>query len=63
MISSHKLNSKNLGEATTQFRYCRMALDGFIHQRKLPEPFTERERSMLDSLEDHLKSTAPAVKR
>ena len=61
MISARKIKPNKIGEATTQFRYCRMALEGFVHQRKMIDPFTEKERKLLDSLEGHLKTTAPAV--
>ena len=62
MIQSHKINIKRLGDDTTQFRYCRMALDGFVHSHKLADPFKEKERQTLDRLEDHLKVTAPAIR-
>lgn len=54
---------RNIAEATAQFRYCRMALDGFVHQRKIPDPFNDKEKKLLDSLEDHLKVTNPVVKK
>lgn len=62
-IKQNKIKARALGGATTQFRYCRMALDGFVHQKKLADPFTPAERQTLDNLEEHLKTTAPIVKR
>jgi hypothetical protein len=63
MIDQHRIRAGKLGDATTQFRYCRMALDGFIHHKKLSDPFSPKDRQTLDSLEDHLKTTAPRVGR
>lgn len=62
-IKQKTMSSTNLANATTQFRYCRMAVDGFIHQRKITDPFSAQERQVLDSLEDHLKNTSPMVPR
>lgn len=33
-----------------QFRYCRMALEGFLHQKKIPDPFTPAERKLIESV-------------
>lgn len=63
MIAGHRLSEKSLGQATSQFRYCRMALDGFLHQKKIPDPFNEQEKKTLDSLEGHLKGTAPTTSK
>lgn len=54
---------RNIAEATAQFRYCRMALDGFVHQRKIPSPFNEQETKLLDSLEGYLKNSNPVFKK
>ncbi|MBX3022718.1 MAG: hypothetical protein KF799_13680 [Bdellovibrionales bacterium] len=43
------------GAPPSQFRYCRMALDGYVHQRKIPSPFNEKEVKLLDNAEEHLK--------
>lgn len=58
-FKTKKMSAKAIGDATTQFRYCRMALEGFIHQKKFPNPFSDQETKLLDSLEDYLKGTAP----
>lgn len=61
MVSRHQMSRRKLGDSTTQFRYCRMALDGFVHARKLADPFSVSERGTLNQLEDHLRDTAPKV--
>ena len=61
MISKHKIKHSKLGEATTQFRYCRMAFEGFLYRHKIPDPFTDKDKKVLENLEAHLKTTAPIV--
>lgn len=54
---------RDVASATAQFRYCRMALEGYVHQRKITSPFNEKETKLLDSLEGYLKTSNPVVKK
>jgi len=46
----HRAGARRPASQGDQFRYCRMALEGFIHQKKIPDPLTPAERKLVESI-------------
>ncbi len=49
---------KKLADASEQFRYCSMALEGFLKDKKMPEPFTTEEKAALTALTNYMNGDA-----
>ena len=48
--ANRRAGARRPANAGDQFRYCRMALEGFLAHKKMPDPFTPAERKLIESV-------------
>ncbi len=51
-------SAANLASASEQFRYCSMALEGFLKDKQIPEPFSPEEKMTLATLTNYMNGTS-----
>ncbi len=52
------VSAKKLADASEQFRYCSMALEGFLKDKKMTDPFSPEEKMTLSSLTNFMNGDA-----
>lgn len=55
-VNSRKVTPKRLSETSEQFRYCSMALEGFLKAQNLSDPFTPFEKTVMNNLTNFMNN-------
>lgn len=51
-------SARKLADSSEQFRYCSMALEGFLKDKKMTDPFSSEEKMTLSSLTNYMNGDA-----
>lgn len=50
------MTAKKMGVSSEQFRFCSMAMEGFLKESKLPDPFSPNEKMTLATLTNYMNN-------